>query len=113
MRFDVDLVQSEIPRRIIRNGENRLNPDFPHDGICAGNHFPAPPMSTRFFYLAGAKDSKVSEFLSPGIYCEWCLSVANKLKAYVKQNKELDFDPREEIEELLERAWQREGEYYG
>ena len=114
MGYGADLVQGEIPRRIQRRpGEFRLNPDFPHDGRCAGGHFPAPPVETRFFHVFAREGSTIAEILSPGIYCEWCLIVANKLKPFVKEGKEPDFDPEAEVERLLEEAWERERKHYG
>jgi len=114
MRLDADLVQGEIPRRVQRrSGELRLNPDFPHDGSCAGGHFPAPPVETRFFNVIALEGSVVAEILVPGIYCEWCLAVANRLEAFSKAGTEPDFDPEEEVERLLDEAWERERNHYG
>ena len=114
MSYGADLVQGEIPRRIQRRpGEFRLNPDFPHDGRCAGGHFPAPPIETRFFHVFAREGSTIAEILSPGVYCEWCLTVANRLKPFVKAGKEPDFDPEAEVERLLEEAWERERNHYG
>ena len=114
VKFDVDLVQGEIPRRIrLSTGELRLNPDFPHSGCCAGGHAPAPPMETRFFDVVTKPGSKVAEILDSGVYCEWCLLVANRIKIYDQQKRELDFDPELEIERLLEEAWAKEAKYYG
>ena len=95
-----------------RNGELRLNPEFPHDGCCASGHFPAPPLSTKFFTVSARPGTAPHAILKPGVYCEWCLCVANRLK---RQNKglDLDFDPVEYLEQLLEEAWLREDQHYG
>ena len=97
MRIDADLTQGEIPRQIKgRTGEVRLNPKFPHDGCCASGHSPAPPVETRFFHVFAKKGGEADKVLKPGVYCEWCLTVANRLDRLAKEGTEPDFDPVEE-----------------
>ena len=114
MELVADLVQGEIPRRITRgDGESRLNPEFPHDGNCASRHAPAPPVETRFFHVVALPGSKPAEALQPGIYCEWCLVVSNRLERCKKEGIEPNFDPQEELDKLLGAAWERESRHYG
>ena len=115
MKIDADLIQGEIPRQIKRrsDGEIRLNPEFPHHGCCAAGHQPAPPLSTRFFHVVAKQGSSPDEFLQPGVYCEWCLIVANRLERCKKEGKEPDFDPEEELMRLLCEAWELEEQHYG
>lgn len=109
-----DLVESEIPRQIVRrDGQLRLNPSFPHDGECKSGHFPAPPVETRFFQVVARAGTESAAILDPGVYCEWCLAVANRLKRYTRAGREVDFVVEEEVGLLLEAAWEREGEHYG
>ena len=96
-----------------RNGELRLNPEFPHDGSCASGHFPAPPLSTKFFNVVARPGTTPHEVLTPGVYCEWCLAVANRLKQCKKKGLDPDFDTGEYLEQLLEEAWLREDDHYG
>jgi hypothetical protein len=51
--------------------------------------------------------------LDPGIYCEWCLCVANQINQLRKKGKIPSFEPEEEIERLLEEAWKKEEGLYG
>jgi hypothetical protein len=110
MDLKADLTQGEIPRRVRdKEGVWHLNVNFPHEGQCKTGHRWAAPRTTRFFHLVG----DVLGENQNGIYCEPCLIITNKIKAFTKAKKPIDFDPAVEINKLLEIDWEKEHQQYG
>ena len=95
---------SEVTR-LLQNPKTKqwlLNPSFPHDGDCASDHQLVPPQVTKFYDVSG---STLTEG-QPGLYCEHCLSVINRVKDAKKKSLEPGFVPDEELNRLIEEAWE-------
>lgn len=104
MKLKPTMTQGEIPLTIRDRETGKMvpNPDYPKDLVCKTGH--TVPYGTRFFAVSGQVVSKQRQ----GIYCEFCLTVANKISHLSKQGLPVTFDPQEELQRLMAEA-QKEG----
>lgn len=104
MKIEPTLIQGEIPLLIRnRDGDMVPNPKYPSDCRCKSGH--VVPHGTRFFAVAG----KVVSAAAEGVYCEFCLQVANKMGALLKKGLPVNFDPQQELEKIVKESTRTEG----
>lgn len=91
------MTQGEIPRLVKdrESGEMLPNPHYPADGWCKSGH--NAPYGTRFFSVTGEVVPRGRE----GVYCEFCLIIANHISRLSKQGLAVNFDPQKELERLI------------
>jgi hypothetical protein len=90
-----DLSQAEIPEFIFEKNKQKLNPEYPHDLMCASGHL--CPSGTRFFSVSGT----VLYPSQAGVYCEFCLEISNRMSQLRKEGKEMTFSPFLELLRLM------------
>ena len=99
----VTMVQGEVPYYLFDEDGNRLgiNPEYPHHGRCKSGHtLDRTGPDVRFFAISGKVVPKHVE----GVYCEHCLSVANRMSALDKQGLGGTIDPEAELRKLINKA---------
>lgn len=96
MQFKPTMTQGEIPF-LVKNKEGDMvpNPDYPSDLLCHSGHI--APLGSRFFSV----DGEVVSAAVQGVYCEFCLMVANRMNAFQKQGSPVPFDPEKELDRLI------------
>jgi len=104
-RSEVTLTQSEIPVLVedCETGEMIPNPDYPSDLRCKSGH--VAPTGTRFFAISG----KALPDAFAGVYCEHCLSIANRISNAQKQGLAPEINPEEELDKLMAAAEETDG----
>lgn len=99
MPFKATMTQGEVPLLIKdRKGDMVPNPEYPTDGQCKSGH--QVPIGVRFFYVSGSTVAAEVE----GLYCEYCLSIANQISRHEKSGQPLPFEPEQELQRLIREA---------